>query len=593
MLKKLKPNQENINAVKWLVNSIKKERRTALIVLVCIGITSVIGPLSPLILKEIIDHGLQGTSRFSLHLLLIFYALLPLLFGIFNLLLRYFSTSLSERTSNIIQLQMYNRVMDKSMNFFIENKSGQVMQRILQEPGEVNQHLNTITIQFASKIFLLGTTVFTMMMLDPNLTLVALLFVPLVLLPPPFFSRWTVPINVKALNYRADSLSKTQETMNANGVFLIKTQGTQDVERESFKKIIKSISKYNIFNATFMEGIGILTNFLAVLAPVAVFWVASSKVMQGEVSIGTIVAFSTYLVLLSDIAQSLSGVWTRIPIFLESLKRLLEFRNNEDEIVYGEKTYENSHAKGEITFKKVSFSYTEEHPVLHDISFSIAPGKKIALVGESGGGKTTVANLLSRLIEPDSGEIFIDAIKVNDFDRKTLASIIGYVPQEPFLFHMSVRDNISYGCRNVSEEDIISAAKKACIHDSIMEMENQYDTIVGEKGFRLSTGQKQRMAIARIFLKDSRIVILDEITSSLDALSEKVVKDAIFNLMVDRTALIIAHRFSTIIDCDEILVLEHGKLAEHGNFSSLMSNDGTFKELYLCQTQGTRGGNGE
>ncbi|QWH08802.1 ABC transporter ATP-binding protein [Bacillus mycoides] len=585
MFKRMKIQNEDIYAVKWIAKTISKEWKTALIVLLCIGVTSLLGPLSPLVLKEIIDHGLQGNSEYSFTVLLMAFAVLPLLFGIANLLLRYFSSSLSEKTSNILQLEMYNRVMDKSMNFFISNKSGQVLQRVLQEPGEVNSHLSTITTQFASKIFLLGTTLFTMFMLSPRLTFTALLFVPLILLPSPFFARWTVPINVKSWNYRAESISKIQETMNMNGIFLIKTLGTQETERNHFKKIITSISKYNIFSSTLMEGMGALTSFLAVFAPIAVFWVASTEVTKGEISIGTVVAFSTYLVQLSDLTQTLAGVWTRIPVFMKALKRLLEFRDSEDEIKFPEKGYEGKEIKGEVQFDNVDFRYDEQSKVLNNMSFQIQAGQKIALVGESGGGKTTIANLMSRLCEPTAGEILIDGVNIKNFDRETFTSLISYVPQEPFLFHMSIRDNIAYGCGDVTEEEIMNAAKKAYIHDAIMEMEDQYDTIVGEKGFRLSTGQKQRIAIARIFLKDSRIVILDEVTASLDAFSENAVKKAIFNILKDRTAIIIAHRLSTITECDNIFLLDQGTIYEQGNFDTLMQIEGKFKALYNSQTE--------
>ncbi|HDR7516991.1 ABC transporter ATP-binding protein [Bacillus mobilis] len=585
MFKRMKIQKDSIYAVKWITKTISKEWKTALIVLLCIGVTSLLGPLSPLVLKEIIDHGLQGNSKYSLTVLLMVFAVLPLLFGVANLLLRYFSSSLSEKTSNILQLEMYNRVMDKSMNFFISNKSGQVLQRVLQEPGEVNSHLSTITTQFASKLFLLSTTLFTMFMLSPSLTFTSLLFVPLILLPSPFFSRWTVPINVKSWNYRAESISKIQETMNMNGIFLIKTLGTQETERNHFKKIITSISKYNIFSSTLMEGMGALTSFLAVFAPIAVFWVASTEVAKGEISIGTVVAFSTYLVQLSDLTQTLAGVWTRIPVFMKALKRLLEFRDSDDEIKFPERGYEGKEIKGEVQFDNVDFRYDEQSKVLNNMSFQIQAGQKIALVGESGGGKTTIANLMSRLCEPTAGEILIDGVNIKNFDRETFTRLISYVPQEPFLFHMSIRDNIAYGCGDVTEEAIMNAAKKAYIHDAIMEMEDQYDTIVGEKGFRLSTGQKQRIAIARIFLKDSRIVILDEVTASLDAFSENAVKKAIFNILKDRTAIIIAHRLSTITECDNIFLLDQGTIYEQGNFDTLMQIEGKFKALYNSQNE--------
>ncbi|PEP90426.1 hypothetical protein COE95_13480 [Bacillus toyonensis] len=585
MFEKLKQYKEDFHAVKWILKTISVEWKTAIIVLICIVITSILGPLSPLVLKEIIDNGLQGTSKYSLVVLLMAFGILPIIYGMCNVMLAYFSNKLSEKTTNILQLDMYNKVMDKSLNFFITNKSGQILQRVVREPGEINSYLSAITIQFASKIFLLITTLTTMFMLNTNLTIVSLLFVPLILLPGPFFSRWTVPIHIKAMDFRAEAVSKIQETMNMNGIFLIKTMGSQEVESKQFNKSIKSISKYNIFSATLMEGVGALTSILAVLAPIAVFWVASIEIKNGQVSIGTIVAFSTYLVQLADLTKILAGVWTKIPVFIKALKRLLEFRDNKDEIIFPDQGYKGKEAKGSIELNNVSFSYNQKVNVLNNISFNVEPGKKIALVGESGGGKTTIVNLISRLCEPDSGEICIDGINIKEFDRKTFTDLISYVPQEPFLFHMTVKENIAYGCGNVTELDIISAAKKAHIHDAIMDMDEGYNTLVGEKGFRLSTGQKQRIAIARIFLKNSKIVLLDEITSALDAFSENAIKEAIFNLLQERTAIIIAHRLSTIVECDEIYVLNQGEIIEQGNFNTLMKKNGKFKKLYDRQNE--------
>ncbi len=585
MFEKLKQYKEDFQAVKWILKTISIEWKTAIVVLICIVITSILGPLSPLVLKEIIDNGLQGTSKYSLAVLLMAFGFLPIIFGMCNVMLAYFSNKLSEKTTNILQLDMYERVMDKSLNFFITNKSGQILQRVVREPGEINSYLSAITIQFASKIFLLMTTLTTMFMLNVNLTLVSLLFVPLILIPGPFFSRWTVPIHIKAMDFRAEAVSKIQESMNMNGIFLIKTMGSQELETKQFSKSIKSISKYNIFSATLMEGVGALTSALAVLAPIAVFWVASIEIKNGQISIGTIVAFSTYLVQLADLTKVLAGVWTKIPVFIKALKRLLEFRDNKDEIIFPVERYKGEEVTGDIELNNVFFSYNHKGNVLNNLSFHIEPGKKIAFVGESGGGKTTIANLISRLCEPNSGDIYIGGVNIKEFDRKTFTDLISYVPQEPFLFHMTVKENIAYGCGDVTESDIISAAKKAHIHEAIMDMDDGYNTLVGEKGFRLSTGQKQRIAIARIFLKNSKIVILDEITSALDAFSENAVKEAIFNLLEERTAIIIAHRLSTIIECDEIFVLDKGEIIEQGDFNTLMRKDGKFKRLYDSQNE--------
>jgi ATP-binding cassette, subfamily B, bacterial len=580
-----KPQKSTIKAIRWMCQTFIKEWKISLVVLVFITLNGVLNPLSPLLLKEILDHGLTGESNYSLKTLLITFALLPLFIGIFNLGLKYFSTLLSERVGNNLQAELYEKVMRKSLTFFIRNKSGQIMQRILQEPGEVNLTMSNVVTQFISSSFVLISTLTTMYYLNPVLTVTAIIFLPLILVPGPIISRKSARLNTKSWDSRAESLSKVQETLSASGAFLIKTLGTYELELENFRNNIRNISKYNLLNVLLMEGTAILTNFFGVFAPVAVFWVASTQIAKGHITIGTIVAFTTYLVQLSDTIKALSGIWIRFPTLITMINRLIEYRDDSDELKFPAEQINTSHFKGAISFKNVVYYYDENRKILDHISFHINAGETVALVGESGSGKTTIAQLISRLCDPNSGEVYLDGLDIKSYDAKSLSKLISFVPQEPFLFHASIRDNIAYGCPDVSEEAIEEAARKAFIHDVIMKMPEKYDTIVGERGFRLSTGEKQRVALARVFLRDSKIVILDEVTSSLDSLSESIIKKALFNLLQNRTGLIIAHRLSTIVDCDRILVLEKGKIVEEGDFISLISNDGKFKELYTKQME--------
>jgi ATP-binding cassette, subfamily B, bacterial len=581
-----RPQPSTTKALKWIYYTIRSEWKIALVSLVFMVIGAIIAPVPPLVLKEILDHGLQGTSQYSLLTLLIGYACLPLIMGIFTMGSRYYTELFTERTGNFLRSQLYRSILKKSLVFFIKNKSGQMQQRILQEPGQVNSAISSLASQFISSIFMTTSTLLTMLYLSPILTLIVIIFVPFTVLPGPISARWTVPLNVKAADVRAEASSKIQETLNTNGSLIIKLSGTRRIEINNFQKILREISRYNLLNVLWMEGTAVISNVIFVLGPVAIFWISSSE-MGKTITVGTVIAFTTYLTQLSEPLKSISKVWAKIPWLITMINRLLEYKDDTDELKYPRNPVKLSNVQGEISFKDVTFYHEPQKPIINKISVKIKPGEVVALVGESGVGKTTFAYLMSRLCDPVKGQITLDGHDIRLFDPYDLSKIISFVPQEPYLFHTSIRDNIAYGYCNASEEDIIHAAKQAQIHDIIQRMPNKYDTIVGERGFKLSTGEKQRIALARVFLRDSKIVILDEVTSSLDAMSEAKVKKALYSLLKDRTALIIAHRLSTITQADRILVLNKGKIVEEGDFFTLLSNDGLFSRLYREQIGNT------
>lgn len=581
---KLQPSTKK--ALSWIVSTIVMEWKLAILVFVFMIVGAFLAPLAPLILREILDKGLQGSSNYSLLTLLIAYAAMPLLTGLVMMGKSYFLEVFTEYTANRLRIELYEKIQRKNLTFYVRNKAGQLQQRVLQEPGQMNSGIGGLIVQFVYSILLAISTLATMYYLNPMLTLIAILFVPITLIPGPISARWTVPLNVKSMDARAEASSNIQESLSASGILLIKTSGTYSQDLNNFAQTLKCLTHFNLVSVLWMEGTAVLSNFAFILGPVLIFWIASIEMTSNAITIGTVVAFTTYLNQLSDPLKSISKAWAKIPWLLTMINRLLEYRDDVDELKYPEKPLQLQEVKGAIIFENVSFYHDAQRPILSGVSAIFQPGETIALVGESGAGKTTMAYLICRLADPVEGRILLDGQDLRLYSAESLSRFISFVPQEPFLFHTTIRENIAYGCPDATLEIVIDAAKQAQIHDVIMSMPNQYDTIVGERGFKLSTGEKQRIALARVFLRDSRIVILDEVTSALDAISETAIKKALANLLRGRTAFIIAHRLSTIVDADRILVLEQGRIMEEGDFVTLSSADGFFNRLYREQMSG-------
>ncbi|MCF0247168.1 MAG: ABC transporter ATP-binding protein, partial [Synergistes sp.] len=310
-----------------------------------------------------------------------------------------------------------------------------------------------------------------------------------------------------------------------------------------------------------------------------ILWVGGHSVIAGTLTAGGLIAFLTYIGLLVQPVRTLSRVIGQVSQGAAAADRVFEILDEANEVPIAENPIVHVPMEGRINFDKVNFYYSEDKPILNNISFEIKPGEKVAIVGPTGAGKSTIADLVMRFYDPKSGSVKIDGIDLRDLEVKSYRRQIGVVPQDPVLMKGTLAYNISYGCRNVSEEDLVRAAKMAGIYDFIMTLPQGFETEVGERGVTLSGGQRQRVAIARAVVRDPRILIMDEATSSLDALVEKQVQEAMNNAMVGRTSIVIAHRLSTIRDADRILVLQDGVIAESGTHEELVASGGHYSKM--------------
>jgi ATP-binding cassette subfamily B protein len=581
------------------------------IVLVSIIVISFIELIPPLIFRRLIDLVIPSKDFRELTILALAMIGIPVLSGLIGIVERYFSAKAGEGIIFDLRQQMYEHLQIMSLRFFTNTRSGEIVSRFNSDVvGAQNAITGTLPSIVTNSVTLISTLV-VMLSIDVRLTLLSIAVLPLFLLPTRRVARILRDIRRKAMEYNADLSSLITETLGINGALLVKTFGRQKQESQRFREINQNVRDIGVRRALvgrwFFMGLGIS----GAIGTALIYWAGGYLVMTEVLTIGTIVAFVAYLTRLYGPISSLTNVQVDFATSMVSFERVFEYLDLPVEIKDHPHARKLSNVGGLVKFDNVSFSYTgndhsdgpitpekptddgpdEDHSkfdislrwALRDVNFEILPGELVALVGYSGAGKTTITYLLPRLYEATGGKITIDDIDIRDVTQESLVSQIGIVTQETYLFHDTVEANLRYANPSAGKSEIESACIAANIHDFIHDLPDEYETIVGERGYRLSGGEKQRLAIARVILKDPRILILDEATSHLDSYNESLIQAALVPLMKGRTSLVIAHRLSTILAADKILVLDRGQLVEQGTHSKLLDNGGLYAELYETQ----------
>ncbi|HUV28450.1 MAG TPA: ABC transporter ATP-binding protein [Anaerolineales bacterium] len=583
------------------------------IVLVVIIVISFIELVPPLIFRRLIDVVIPSNDFRQLTILALAMIAIPILSGLIGIIERYFSAKAGEGIIFDLRQEMYDHIQRMSLRFFTNTRSGEIVSRFNSDVvGAQNAITGTLPSIITNSVTLISTLV-VMISIDARLTLLSVAVLPLFLLPTRRVARILRDIRRKAMEYNADLSSLITETLGINGALLVKTFGRQYQESDRFRNINQNVRDIGVRRALvgrwFFMGLGIS----GAIGTALIYWAGGYLVMTDVLTIGTIVAFAAYLTRLYGPISSLTNVQVDFATSMVSFERVFEYLDLPIEIQDEPDARKFSNVDGRVSFENVSFSYTEKenlkekisdsnfsHPAdedlnetsgfdisqrwaLKDVTFDILPGELAALVGYSGAGKTTITYLLPRLYEATGGRITIDDIDISQVTQESLANQIGIVTQETYLFHDTIEANLCYADPSAEQDQLEAACRAANIHDFIQEMPDGYKTVVGERGYRLSGGEKQRLAIARVILKDPRILILDEATSHLDSYNESLIQAALTPLMSGRTSLVIAHRLSTILAADKILVLHQGRLIEQGNHSTLLANGGLYAELYETQ----------
>ncbi|MCZ7546686.1 MAG: ABC transporter ATP-binding protein/permease [Anaerolineae bacterium] len=590
--------------------------------------------LTPLILRDLIDNTLPNGDVQRLNVLAVALILIPLATGVMRVYQRKLNAAIGEGVIYDLRVALYSHLQRLSLGFFTNTKTGELMSRLNNDVvGAQNAISNTI-VSIVTNAITAVATLAVMLALDWRLTAIGVLVFPLFVLVGRRLGMKLRDIAREMMDHNARMNATMNETLNVSGVLLVKLFGRGHTEVTRFKERAAKVRDTGVKRAVAGSQFFMVLGLIGAVGTALVYWLGGHLVLGGVFTIGTIVAFSAYLMQLYGPLQALTTAPVDFATSMVSFERVFEVVDLP--VVIDEKpgAVALDDVRGELTFEHVTFIYdprqvpllsqVERHGqmdsvgavlsggdskpaarpgngesgeaegeappasqarthALEDISFAIKPGQLVALVGPSGAGKTTMTYLIPRLYDPTEGRILLDGHDLRDVTLDSLAAQIGTVTQETHLFHDTIRTNLLYARLDATQDEIEAACQAANIHDFIMGLPDGYDTVVGERGYRLSGGEKQRVAIARVILKDPRILVLDEATSHLDSQSEALIQEALKRVMAGRTSIVIAHRLSTILAADLILVMDRGRIVEHGAHAALLARGGLYAQLYKTQ----------
>lgn len=572
--------------------------------------SSLLSIVPALLVREIIDNAIPDGNRSSLNQLAIIMAIIAIATSAISLLERWWSARIGESLIYDLRVQLFDHVQRMPMAFFTRTQTGALISRMNNDVIGAQRALTGTLGQVVSNLIVLVTTLVAMFILEWRLPLLALALLPFFLLPTKRVGRVLQGLTREQMGHNASMNTTMTERLNVSGALLVKLFGRHKNETEQFGERAGAVRDLGIRSAMYGRAFTIGLTLVGALGTVIIYWVGGRLAISGSISVGTVVAMGLYVARIYLPLTGLTNARVDVMTAMVSFERVFEVLDSENPITDRADAIELTGATGHIAFNDVTFAYpttsnapasleaetgsiardTPNQPVLRSVNFNVEPGQLVALVGPSGAGKSTLISLLPRLYDVQSGSITIDGHDVRDVTQQSLRASIGVVSQDSHLFHETVGDNLRYARSGVTDADMRLACQAAQILDVIQSLPDGFDTVVGERGYRLSGGEKQRLAIARMLLKDPAIVILDEATSHLDSENEAMVQAALATALDKRTAIVIAHRLSTIIAADVILVLEDGAIVERGTHDQLLANGGLYSELYQTLVRGDRVG---
>jgi subfamily B ATP-binding cassette protein MsbA len=501
--------------------------------------------------------------------------------GLFTFLSSFFMKSLGHRVVKKLRDELFGHIVYQSTNYFDHTSTGELMSRLTNDVDKIQEALSGSMSDFIEEVFVLFALLIYIFVTDWKLALFSFVIGPLAVIPLAAFSRQLKKKGLQNQRKMAQIYTLIHETITGNKI--VKSFTMEKFEIKKFWQATMSYFKTSIklawigsLSSPFME-------FMGAVVGGFILYLGTKEIAKGSISPGHFVSFIAAIFYSYTPIKRLSRANNSIQQGVACYERIQEVLRDKPQIVEHPQAYALPPVKGNIRFEKVSFFYNEKLPVLHDIDFEVLPTERIALVGLSGAGKTTIINLLCRFYDPTSGKIIIDGIDTQGVTLSSLRSQIGLVTQELVLFNDTVRNNIAYGLEEKPLEEVIEAARAAKAHEFVMKLPSGYEANIGEKGTLLSSGERQRLAIARALLKNPPILILDEATSALDSESERLIQIALDNVMKDRTTFIIAHRLSTVRNADRIFVIDKGRITEIGTHAQLLKKKGIYKKLYDLQ----------
>jgi ATP-binding cassette subfamily B protein len=541
--------------------------------------SAAIGVISPFLLRQVLDVAIPDDNVGLLTVLVAGMVAIPIITGVIGVYQTLLSNQVGQSVMHDLRTQVYRHLQRLSLAFFTRTRTGEVQSRIANDIGGIENVVTSTATSVLSNVTTVIATVVAMFLLDWRLAVFALALLPLFVWLTKRVGAQRKKVTAERQVSLADVSSIVQESLSVSGILLGKTMGRTDDLAERFAGESQNLAELEV--RTRMTGRWMMASIQMTFAimPALVYWFAGWSIANGSqaITIGTLVAFTTLQTRLFFPIGGLLSVQIEVQSSLALFDRIFEYLDHKVDIVEGRETL--TEPRGEVALDSVWFRYDDAAWTLQDVSFAVPPGTKTALVGETGSGKTTSAYLVARLYDASEGSVSIDGVDVRDLTFESLTNTVGVVSQETYLFHSSVRENLRFARPSASDDEIEEAARAAQIHELIATLPEGYDTMVGERGYRFSGGEKQRMAIARTILRNPPVLVLDEATSSLDTQTERLVQEALELLSEGRTTIAIAHRLSTVRDADQIVVLDRGRVVEVGTYDELLARGGRFAEL--------------
>ena len=564
-------------------------RKETAVMLFTVAIGTLLGLVSPFLVKVIIDEGLQKKDLGVITTYSVLTVLITLLAAGVTMLYGYQSVIIGQKIMRQLRNDLFTHLQGMSLRFFTSARTGDIQTRLISDVGGVQNVVSNTFVDALSNIAIVVSSLITMFWLDWRLTLLAISLIPVIGFFGKMVGEMSRDIRKGVQEKTSDLNSMMQENLSVSGALLGKTIGRADVLAEKFDVENQALAGWQVKASVLQYAFFGMFRIITQIIPALIFWLAGWLLTRGDqnISVGMLVAFSGLQTRMFFPLTGLMSLQAELIGSFALFDRIFEYLDMKHDIQEkpGATVLPKASIAGRVSFEGVGFKYDQESPdwTLENINFEADAGQLIALVGPSGAGKTTVTYMIPRLYDVDAGTVRIDGIDVRDIALEDLKAAVGMVTQETYLVHTTVKENLRIAKPDATDQELIDACKLAAIHDHIDSLDQKYDTVVGERGYKLSGGEKQRLAIARAILKNPPILILDEATSALDTTSERLIQNSLNTLMKGRTTFAIAHRLSTILSADQILVIQDGKIVESGKHAELLDQHGLYEKLYTEQ----------